>query len=177
LSRPHVDRRTVRVLLLCALGFLLPACGGNSPGREPPATPSPLLSVDPALLAPLEGLGPCGSPPAAAEAPTVEGLRLPDGAVITEVTDSGPLTTVQGWVPLTPIQLRVHYQRLDGIAVLNAEDEVWESETLFTDGRRRLFVKAQAMCESASLLVAVVAPESQGEAVPVPAGASPSPTG
>lgn len=127
--------------------------------------------MDPVLLEPLEHLPACSSPPpAAAEVASVTGLVLPDGAVITSVTDAGPLTTIEGWVPLTPIQLRVYYQRLDGIEVLKAEDEVWESESLISDGAHRLFVKAQAQCSTGSLLVAVVAPEEAAGAVPAPAG-------
>lgn len=161
--------RSACAVLLCAGAVLLPGCGdAAAPGAA--AAPTELGSVDPVLLQPLDNLPPCASPPPAAEPQDVEGLLLPPGAVVTRYTKADPLTTVEGWVPLTPIQLRVYYQRLDGIDVLKAEDEVWESETLVTDGVHRLFVKAQAMCSSGSLLVAVVAPESQADAVPAPAG-------
>jgi hypothetical protein len=135
-----------------------------------PAAPSELGSVDPVLLEPLENLPPCTPAPAAADTGPIAGLVLPPRAVITRVSGTDPLTTVEGYVPMTPIQLRVYYQRLPDVDVLKAEDEVWESETLVTDGVHRLFVKAQAVCAQGSLLVAVVAPESQAEAVPAPAG-------
>ena len=167
--RPRRSAQPVVVLLLLLGALFLPGCG-NATERVAPASPTELGSVDPVLLEPLEQLPPCTSPPPAAEHGEIEGLRLPDGAVVTRVTDAKPLTTIEGWVPMTPIQLRVYYQRLDGVDVLKAEDEVWESETLITDGTHRLFVKAQAQCSEGSILVAVVAPESQAEAVPAPAG-------
>ena len=128
------------------------------------------------LLQPLEHLPACATPPPAAKTDPIEGLVLPEGAVITRVTDADPLTTIEGYAPLTPIQLRVYYQRLEDVDVLKAEDEVWESESLITDGTHRLFVKAQAICSEGSLLVAVVAPESQASAVPAPAGSPAPPT-
>ena len=127
------------------------------------------------LLQPLEHLPACASPPPSAKTGAIKGLKLPDGAVVTRVTASNPLTTIEGYVPLTPIQLRVYYQRLEGLDVLKAEDEVWESETLVTDGTHRLFVKAQAICAKGSNLVAVVAPEAQAGAVPAPAGSPTAP--
>jgi hypothetical protein len=153
---------------------LLPGCAG-APQSAAPTQPAELGSVDPVLLEPLEHLPPCTSPPPAAETEPIEGLLLPDGAVVTSVTAADPLTTIEGYAPLTPIQLRVYYQRLDGVEVLKAEDEVWESETLITDGKHRLFVKAQAACSEGSILVAVVAPEAAAEAVPAPAGSPTSP--
>lgn len=153
------------------MAVFLPGCGGASDsGVQPAPVPTALGSVDPVLLEPLEHLPPCSSPPAAADVGRIEGLLLPDDVVITGVTEAGPLTTIEGWVPLTPIQLRVYYQRLDGVQVLKAEDEVWESESLISDGTHRLFVKAQAQCSTGSLLVAVVAPEEAAGAVPAPAG-------
>ena len=140
-----------------------------------PADPTVARSpgdVDPQLLAPLEALGPCPpSPSPAADAP--EGLYLPAGAAVTTVEVTGPLTNVQGWLPLTPVEVRVHYQRLDAVDVISVEDEIIESEVLVSDGTYRLFVKAQAACERGSVFVAVRAQEAEADAVPTPAGTGP----
>ena len=71
---------------------------------------------------------------------------------------------------MTPIQVRVFYQRQTEFEVLQIEDEIQESEMLLADGTHRLFVKAQAICELGSVFLAVVAPEGGGAEVPVPAG-------
>jgi hypothetical protein len=151
---------------------------GTSAGGPPSAGGAPgSADVDPALLAPLTALGPCPDPPPAGEdLPEVEGLVLPDGSVVTSATITDPVATVQGWIPLTPVQVRVHYADRADIEVLQAEDEIRESEVLLTTGGRRLFLKAQAACDRGSAFVAVVAPEDAAAAVPTPAGA-PSPTG
>lgn len=154
----------VRVLMASVV--LLSACADAGDGAVVAATEPQVIVTDIAseLLAPLEGLGPCGDPPTApASVPEVPGLHLPDGAVVTGVTPQGPVTQVDGWVPLTPIGVRADYVHRDDLEVLTVEDEVWESETLVTDGTHRLFVKAQGVCRTASVFVAIVSPEAPGE--------------
>lgn len=165
---------------LCALGL-----AGCSPAEQPPAgvapsdmstLPAVLASpgdIDPALLAPLHGLGPCDVHPAAIEPGEIPGLVLPPGAVVTETSDDGPLTTVRGYVPLTPVQVRVIYQRDAELEIVQVEDEIRESETLVDDGEHRLFVKAQAICEQGSVFIAVVAPRVADAPVPAPTGGTP----
>lgn len=147
--------------------------GAAGPGQPDSGVPGPSpLPVDPALLEPLTALGPCPDPPPspAPDLEPVDGLSLPDSAVLTSTTASGPIAEVQGYVPMTPVQLRVHYQTHPTLEVVLIEDEIRESESLVTDGTYRLFVKAQAVCELGSVFVAVVAPESEAQAVPVPTG-------
>jgi hypothetical protein len=166
-----------RALAAAALAAgLAQACtpgGGDGavPTAPPPRSPG---DVDPALLQPLTALGPCQPQPPAAEGGPVDGLVLPDGAVLTSIQGTGPLTQVQGWIPMTPVQIRVDYQRRGDVEILQVEDEIREAEVLLTNGDRRVFVKAQALCEQASVFVAVVAPADASESVPVPAG-SPQP--
>ena len=127
--------------------------------------------VDEALLEPLSALGECPPLPSPMpDAAEVTGLVLPEGSVVTAVTVTDPVTTVQGWIPLTPIQVRVDYAGRADLEVLSVEDEVWESEVLATDGTTRLFVKSRAACADASMFVAVIAPEDAADAVPTPAG-------
>ncbi len=172
-SLPSYAQRTSNLTLAVLLCLGLSACGdpATPPGPEGAGTALTTADMDPALLQPLTELGPCAAAPQPAPQEDVVGLVLPDGAVITVITRTDPVVTVQGWVPLTPIQLRVDYAERDGITFIQAEDEVWEAEVLVSTGDRRLFIKAQALCADASQFVAVVAPEDASEAVPVPAQA------
>ena len=155
--------------LFVAVAALVGCSGGAAPPREPGV-------IAPELLQPLTGLGPCSTPEATSvpQAADVAGLLLPDGAIAASVLVQEPLTNVQGYMTLTPIQVRAFYLDHDAVEVIVSEDEVWESETLVSDGEHRLFVKAQAVCEQGSLFVAVVGTEAAAEFVPAPAG-SPSP--
>ena len=176
------------------LALLLLGCGGGAPGEvdvagtaaatagppggsegAPAATPTTARSpgdIDPALLEPLTALGPCNVDPNTIDEEPAEGTLLPDGAVLTAQTQQGPLTQIKGYIPMTPVQIRVFYQRQDeyDYEILQVEDEIRESEVLLADGNNRLFVKAQAICELGSVFLAVLAPESSGDQVPVPAG-------
>lgn len=178
------------------VGLLLMGCGAGAPGEGDIAatgapgsgttgasasagttagTPSPARSpgdIDPALLEPLTALGPCNVDPNIIDDEPAEGTLLPEGAVLTSQTQQGPLTQIKGYIPMTPVQIRVFYQRQDDYdyEILQVEDEIRESEVLLADGNNRLFVKAQAICELGSVFLAVLAPESSGDQVPVPAG-------
>lgn len=170
---PTTRRHAVAVAVVVLLGGGLAGCG---PDGGTPSLGTTSREVDAALLEPLTALGPCTSPPpAAADVGTVPGLYLPDGAVVTAASDTGPLTNVSGYVALTPIQLRVYYLELDllDVEVLQTEDEIRESETLLSDGEHRTYVKAQAACAQGSAFVAIVTAEDSG--VDVPALPSPTP--
>lgn len=157
----------------CAAGEAPSAAPSPTDGRTLPAALASPGDIDPALLAPLRGLGPCDVHPDAIDLPEVDGLVLPPGAVVTEISDDGPLTTVRGYVPLTPVQVRVIYQRDPDLGIVQVEDEIRESETLLDSGEHRLFVKAQAVCEQGSVFLAVVAPRAADAPVPVPTGGTP----
>ena len=197
-SLPRRAHRRVRaVAAAVALGLLLVGCGGGSPGAvDLAATGAPAAGassdgagagatsgaspgvvrspgdIDPALLEPLTMLGPCNVEPNALDEEPADGTLLPEGAVLTSQTRQGPLTQIKGYIPMTPVQIRVFYQRQDQYEyeILQVEDEIRESEVLLADGDNRLFVKAQAICELGSVFLAVLAPESSGDQVPVPAG-------
>lgn len=162
---------------------LLAACGDGGAEAptaaettsEPPAIPSSIDGaeelIDPQLLEPLVALGPCTIEPNTIDPEPIDGLKLPAEAVITEVSEDGPLTTVKGYVEMTPVQMRVWYQlRTEELTILQVEDEIRESEVLVADGGNRLFVKTQAICEQGSVVLAIVAPEAASDAVPGPAG-------
>ena len=154
-------------IVLLASGLLVAACA-SGPGAAS-ATPAAARTVDPALTAPLEGLPPCGDPPAATTDPPAP-LIVPAGGIVTRVDVTGPLTNVQGWLPYTPVEIRVHYEGLAGWEALQSEDEIWEAELLLTDGGTRIFLKAQAVCQRGSVFVAVLAADDLAGQLPTPAG-------
>lgn len=118
----------------------------------------------------------CDRPPASAADEAVPGLVFPQEAVITEVTAQAPVTTVRAYLPMTPVQVREHYEQRDDVDLLSIEDEVFEAEVLLDSGEHRVFVRAMALCAEGSSLLAIVAPAAVGEALPVPDG-TPGPTG
>lgn len=146
------------VLLVCV------ACLGCS---QPPVSP---LDADPDA--------PLGALPACQQAPSdsgreVQGIELPQGAIIDEVTVEAPLTTVRGYAPRTPVQIRRDFAERDDLEVFFIEDEVYESEAMVGNGTHRTYVKATAVCDRGSRLLMVVAPELDAAGLPVPAQASP----
>jgi hypothetical protein len=167
-----------RPVVLALLGLALLGCAGDGDvqgGREQEGPPGGSVAedgtvVDPTLLEPLTGLGPCGEVPEGADVERPEGLVLPPTSVVTELVDSGPLTQVRGYIERTPVEVRVFYaDGSAGVEVLSIEDEVREVEALVSDGARRLFVKAQAVCERGSVFVAFLAPAGEADRLPEPA--------
>ena len=136
------------------------AAGGPLPGSL--ATPGARAAIpDEALLQPLTALGKCPAAPRPRGPQTVDGLIVPGDAVLTSVAQAEPLTNVQGYIPQTPVQVRVFYQQHPDLTVLSVEDEIQESEVLTEAGGYRVFVKAKAVCELGSVFVAVIAPAAQ----------------
>jgi hypothetical protein len=159
------------LLVVLLLVVLLPACAADPDGGHPAGSVGPDGAVDPALLAPLTGLGPCTDPPPAlADETGVDGLVLPPTGIVTDVNRNGPLTQVRGYVERTPVEVRVFFaDGSAGLEVLTIEDEVREAEVLATDGTTRMFLKVQAVCERGSFFVAFVAPAGAADLLPEPA--------
>lgn len=127
------------------------------PTRGPQETPPPEeLALRRSVLG---ALGACPAPPATRVAAPA-GLVLPPGAVVTRVQEMPASVQVDGWVPLTPVQVREHFLARDGVEVVASEDEVIESETQMEAGAHDVFVKARALCPTASSLVGVVTPDT-----------------
>lgn len=169
---------------LLLLPLLLAACGQQQ-GPVPRAAPTaPALQagsvadllpqrlageqVSPEELAlrrsVLGALGTCPPQPRAVAPPP--GLVLPPGAFVTRVQEQPDAVQVDGWVGLTPVQVREHYLADQGLVVVASEDEVLESETQLEAGAHDVFVKARAVCPSASTFVAVVTPDTGKAGVP-----------
>lgn len=104
---------------------------------------------------PLLQLPECQPPPQPVQ-DSVPGLVLPEGSVITNV-ERHPLTTVHGYVPVTPVNVRIFYAtQQDELDFSELEDEIYEAEALYTLGVHNAYVKAQATCATGSQLIAVV---------------------
>ena len=157
--------RPLTALLCCCA---LVACGPPAPAVDP--------NVDP--TGPLMALPTCPpAPPSAGKAP--EGIVLPEGTVITDRQEQPPLTNITGYVALTPVQVKLTYVDNPTLQILTAEDEIFEVEILVSNGGYRTYLKGTATCNQGSALLAVVAPELDASAVPLPTGsaaATPSPT-
>ena len=100
---------------------------------------------------------------------------LPPTARLTAVRAQQPLTQLNGYVEMTPVRVREWIEAQADLEVVVSEDEGYESELLVTDGTWRTFVKARAVCDDASLLAEVIAPEDSGAVLPTPAGSPPPP--
>lgn len=111
---------------------------------------------------PLLGLPACEPPPEGVDA-DVEGLVLPDGAVITDVQDQGQLINVRGYVEQTPIQVRQFYADEPGLELFELEDETYEAEVLFGGAKYNSYVKVQAQCQQGSSLLVFVGPGDSGD--------------
>jgi hypothetical protein len=159
----------------CCVVFLLAASGctngsaaspvaGSDPSgtsAEPNAS-SQQASGSPEDGGPLVALPSCQPPPPGIDA-DVPGLVLPDGAVVTEVEEQGPLISVRAYVEQTPIQVRRFYQRTKGLELQEIEDEVYEAEALFSGSEFNTYVKAQAQCRQGSVLIVFVGPGESGD--------------
>jgi len=88
-------------------------------------------------------------------------VELPAEAVVQEVTEPPPLTTVTGYSPRTPVQIRRDSAERDVLEVFFIEDEIYESEAMVGNGTHRTHVKATAVCDRGSRQLMVVAPEPE----------------
>lgn len=160
------------------MGRLLAALLGLALSAACTSGPTGSFGPDAPPTGPLTALAECGPLPDPTGPTEVEGLELPDGAVVTDVYDAGELVHVTAQVPLTPVSIRVAYEEAHAagtVEVLSAEDEIFESELLVSDGEHRFYVKASAICQTGSAVLAILAPEI--EALPALPSAAPSPTG
>lgn len=136
--------------------------------------PEPISPLDADPDDPLAALPPCEDPPAGS-GEEVAGIELPEDAVVTEVTEGQPLTTVLGYSSRTPVQIRRDYAERDDLEIFFIEDEIYESEALLGNGTHRTYMKARAVCDRGSRLLLVVAPELDAAGLPVPTQATPTP--
>ena len=160
-----------RTLSSCIVAVLLvAACSGDGAGgggrADASPTPGPPEDV-------FQQFPECPATRPGKKVGTVRGLLLPEGTEVYTVRRQGPITTVQGFVMMTPIEIREFYESKPNIQILVGEDEIVESELLFSNGKVRNFVKARAACRDGSDIVTVIARELT--ALPAPSGA-PSPS-
>ena len=154
---------SVLLLVSCAgtgASTSAPTAGASSSGTSPSGAANPAQPVESG--GPLTQLEPCSPAPEGVE-DEVEGLVLPPDAVLTEVQQQGALIRVDAYVEQTPVEVRMFYGDADGLEILEIEDEVVEAEILFGAGDFRSYVKALAVCERGSTVIAFVGPGDTGE--------------
>ena len=149
--------RTVRGAATVAAGWvavvLVTACSGSGTGDAPSATSASGRSQIPGVG------GQCPQPPREIEG-SVEGLRLPPGATISEIRRQDPVVQVVAYVRSTPLEVRAWVESLKAVRLLRIEDEVREVEALFSTGRHRVFLRGIAVCQTESKLDALVTPDA-----------------
>jgi len=142
---------------------LATGCGGG-----PPAAVAPTVTVDPASL--YEGFPACEPPPDPIDFEPVEGMVLPEGTVVLEIDEFGPLISVTGLVESTPLEIRDEFAQEPEVEVIHLEDEGYEAEILVDDLGRRTYIKASIRCRTGSVVAAVIADAAAASGLPVPGG-------
>lgn len=131
---------------------------------------------------PLTALPECAPAPPEVEVDPglLEGAELPEGAVLTSALAQDPIVNLTAYVDGTPVEVRNEFELRRGIDIIVIEDEVFEAELLVSNGTHRTYLRVGATCSTGSTLIAVVAPELEADALPLPPGAftaSPTPGG
>jgi hypothetical protein len=148
-----------QILAAAVGGLLLVSCD------QAPPSPSPSASALPSDV----GLPPCGKPPSPAPQPPPPGAVLPPNSRITAVREQPPRVQLNGYVEATPAEVRRWIEANDDLEVVLAEGDAGQAELLVTDGTWRTFVAARAVCDDASLLAEVIAPQESDAVLPTPA--------
>ena len=159
--------RAARACLALTLTILLVGAGaacadGGAPSAVPSHNPRGAYKL----------LGVCPTQPSPPPLEAIPGLHLPPESMIFTRSELGPLTQVEGFVDLTPIEVRDYYESAD-LEVIQIEDEGFETEALLSDGDHRMYVKARVLCRTGSNITATVGAESQAAALPTPAASPP----
>lgn len=90
-------------------------------------------------------------------------MVLPAGGYVTVSEQDGPLTVANGWAPMTPVEVRAHYEAGGDWEILAVEDEMVEAEILVASGAHRLFVLAMAACPTGSDLYVRLIEDPDGD--------------
>ncbi len=99
-------------------------------------------------------------------------MVLPDGMVITELSEVGPLVSATGFIDATPIDLRDAFVQRDDVEVVHLEDEGFEAEILIDGGSSRTYIKASIRCRTGSVVQVLLGPDDEAQALPVPGQAA-----
>lgn len=151
-----------RILLAAVLVSGSSACASISAG------------TDADVRAVLAQFPPCEPPVGSGvDAGDVEGLVLPQDAVITSVVSNGPVTDIAAYVPRTPLDVRAFYEAESDVEILQLEDEIFETEVLLANGDLRMYLIAKVACPEGSHITAFVAPASAATTLPTLPGGAP----
>lgn len=148
-------RRAISFLIVLLVG-----CGGDAPPERPDD-----VVVDYSVL------GECVDQGDGVDQ-RVPGVVLPPQAVVFAVHETPPLVQLVGYVELTPIEFRDFYEGRPDVRVLQIEDEGFEAEVLIGDEERRMYARAQVICETGSNVTVTVGPAADAELLPGFGGAA-----
>ena len=113
-----------------------------------------------------EPLPACGKPPSPSSETPPPGAILPDTTRMTAVRADPPVTQLNAYVEQSPQEVRAWVDADEGLEVLNASPDGREIELLVSDGTYTTWVSARAICDGASVLAEVIAPEGESAALP-----------
>jgi hypothetical protein len=163
----HPVARTSALAATLLLAAACSAGGGDvAPGGAAGADveAGATTSEDPNAL--YEGFVDCEPLPDGIEYTAPEGLVVPDGLVVTDAQEVGPLYQLTGFLDATPIDIRDAYAGSAELVYL--EDEGYEAEILIDSGPYRTFLKASIRCRTGSIVAVIGAPDDDGSSLPVP---------
>lgn len=113
-----------------------------------------------------ESLPACGKPPSpSAEAPP-PGAVLPDTARMTALRPDPPLVQLNAYVEQSPAQVRAWINAEQGLEIVEASPDGREIELLVSDGTYDTWLSARAICDGASVLAEVIAPQGDRSQLP-----------
>lgn len=153
-------RRCIRLFTCPALAvtLLVAACGESDSGGTDDSAEAMLANLPDCDRVELDESQQVGA--------DVAGLVLPDGARVTSVLDQGSLTTVEGSIRMTPLDVRAHYEGDRDVDLLRVEDEIFEAEILIRAQGHRMYLLATALCADGTSLTAIIGPDSDDTTLP-----------
>ena len=163
-------RTTIAWLL--TVGLLAVACvndpeaGGTTTASGAGPTAGATTTTDPNEL--YRDFVECDPLPESIPFEPVEGMATLDGVAVTDVSETGPITSVTGLVDQTPVDIRDAFVDRDDVELVYLEDEGYEAEILLDTGDWRTFIKATIRCRTGSVIAFIVAPDEESQALPVP---------
>ena len=118
----------------------------------------------------MSALPECGKPPSPDPNPAPAGAFMPGSGRVTAVRETDGVVQLNGYVEMTPAELRLWIERRPGVSVGGVAADAGVVELLVTDKRWRTFVRAKAVCADASVVAQVIAPVGSDAALPTPGG-------
>lgn len=102
-------------------------------------------------------------------------MVVPDGFVLLELSEVGPLVSARGLLDATPVDVRDAFIEREDVSVVYLEDEGFEAEVLVDSGDWRTYIKASVRCRTGSVVQMILGPDDEAATLPVPGQAQAPP--